>query len=71
VRITPLRGPGAALLKCPACRLKCRPTAIGPDGACPSCGHERLLRVDVLRGRIAPAVRPGSPSDKSGEQVGP
>jgi DNA-directed RNA polymerase subunit RPC12/RpoP len=71
VRITPLRGPGAALLKCPACRLKCRPTAIGPDGACPSCGHERLLRVDVLRGRIAPAGRPGGASGESGEQVGP
>jgi hypothetical protein len=71
VRITPLRGPGAALLKCPACRLKCRPAAIGPDGACPGCGHERLLRVDALRGRIAPAVRPGGASGESGEQADP
>jgi hypothetical protein len=45
VRITPLRGAGVVWLKCPACRLKCRPTAVGPDGGCPRCGHARMLRL--------------------------
>jgi predicted RNA-binding Zn-ribbon protein involved in translation (DUF1610 family) len=64
MRITPLRGAGAALLKCTACRLKCRPTATAPDGSCPNCGHARLLRVDVLRGRISPAWMATAPADQ-------
>jgi hypothetical protein len=45
VKITPLRGAGVVWLKCPACRLKCRPTAVGPDGGCPRCDHARMLRL--------------------------
>ncbi|WP_416979784.1 hypothetical protein [Streptomyces sp. T028] len=45
MRITPLRGIGVMWLKCPACRLKCRPTAVGPDGVCPRCGDARMLRL--------------------------
>ncbi|MBN0048528.1 hypothetical protein JS756_31410 [Streptomyces actuosus] len=45
MRITPLRGVGVAWMKCPACRLKCRPTAVGPDGSCPRCGNARMLRL--------------------------
>jgi hypothetical protein len=45
VRITPLRGTGITWLKCPACRLKCRPTAIAADGTCPRCGNARLLKL--------------------------
>jgi len=45
VRIIPLRGAGVAWLKCPACRLKCRPTAVGPDGQCPRCGEARMLKL--------------------------
>jgi len=65
VRIPRLRG-GGALLKCPACRLKCLPAAVGPDGYCPRCGHERLLSVDIERGRIghaAPAACGPKPAD--------
>ncbi|WP_367325787.1 hypothetical protein [Streptomyces sp. HUAS ZL42] len=47
MRITPLRGIGVAWLKCPACRLKCRPTAIGPDGGCPRCGNAGLLKLSL------------------------
>lgn len=47
MRITPLRGFGVAWLKCPACRLKCRPTAVGPDGSCPRCGNPRLLKLSL------------------------
>ncbi|MFF3468003.1 hypothetical protein [Streptomyces sp. NPDC002619] len=47
MRITPLRGFGVTWLKCPACRLKCRPTAVGPGGACPRCGNSRLLRLSL------------------------
>jgi DNA-directed RNA polymerase subunit RPC12/RpoP len=57
IRVTPLRGAGAAPLKCLACRLKVRSTATGPNLSCPNCGHARLLRVDVLRSRISPARR--------------
>jgi hypothetical protein len=52
VRITPLRGTGIVWFTCPACRLKCRPTAVGPDGGCPRCGHARMLRL-FLGGRPA------------------
>ncbi|MFG2549521.1 hypothetical protein [Streptomyces sp. NPDC048581] len=45
MRITPLRGNGVTWLKCPACRLKCRPTAVGSDGNCPRCGSARLLKL--------------------------
>jgi DNA-directed RNA polymerase subunit RPC12/RpoP len=45
VRIIPLRGAGVAWFKCPACRLKCRPTAVGPDGQCPRCGQTRMLKL--------------------------
>lgn len=45
MRITPLRGNGVTWFKCPACRLKCRPAAVGPDGTCPGCGHARMLKL--------------------------
>lgn len=45
MRITPLRGAGVAWLKCPACRLKCRPSAVGPDGQCPGCGEAKMLKL--------------------------
>ncbi|MFC5802639.1 hypothetical protein [Streptomyces formicae] len=56
MRIPRLRG-GGALLKCPACRLKCLPAAVGPDGSCPRCGHERLLSMDIDRGWIRHTAR--------------
>ncbi|MFF4948639.1 hypothetical protein ACWC2K_34545 [Streptomyces chattanoogensis] len=60
MRITPLRGAGATLLKCPApaCGLTCRPTALAAQGHCPGCGHDRLIRLDLARGghgRVAAA----------------
>ncbi|MEU6379818.1 hypothetical protein [Streptomyces sp. NPDC046909] len=45
MRITPLRGLGVTWFKCPACRLKCSPTAVGPDDSCPRCGHDRMLKL--------------------------
>ena len=45
MRIIPLRGAGVAWFKCPACRLKCRPTAVGEDGLCPRCGEARMLKL--------------------------
>ncbi|MFF4508255.1 hypothetical protein [Streptomyces sp. NPDC001401] len=45
MRIIPLRGATVAWFKCPACRLKCRPTAVGPDGHCPRCGETRMLKL--------------------------
>ncbi|MER6126520.1 hypothetical protein ABT173_28675 [Streptomyces sp. NPDC001795] len=47
MRVTPLRGTGVTWLKCPACRLKCRPAAVGPDGSCPRCGNARLLTLSL------------------------
>ncbi|GAA2433735.1 hypothetical protein ACFPFX_29185 [Streptomyces mauvecolor] len=38
MRTTPLRGQDVAWLKCPTCRLKCRPTAVVADGPYPRCG---------------------------------
>ena len=55
MRITPLRGFGVTWLKCPACRLKCRPTAVAPDGACPRCGNARLLKLSLGRRPDRPA----------------
>ncbi|TQJ36879.1 hypothetical protein OHU34_01140 [Streptomyces sp. NBC_00080] len=48
MRIPRLLGSNGALLKCPACRLKCLPAAVGEDGNCPRCGHDRLFRMGVL-----------------------
>ncbi|MCX4426032.1 hypothetical protein [Streptomyces mirabilis] len=45
MRISPVHGAGVAWFKCPACRLKCRPTAVSPDGQCPRCGEERMLKL--------------------------
>lgn len=45
MRITPLLGLGVVWLKCPACRLKCRPGAVGPVGQCPRCGEAHMLRL--------------------------
>ncbi|MCR3731841.1 hypothetical protein FHS35_008758 [Streptomyces umbrinus] len=45
MRIIPLRGPGVAWFKCPACHLKCRPSAVGLDGQCPRCDKARMLRL--------------------------
>jgi hypothetical protein len=58
MRIPRLRGAEGALLKCPVCRLKCLKVAVGPDGACPRCGHANLLRLDALRAGISPHARP-------------
>ncbi|GAA3846475.1 hypothetical protein ACFS5L_05965 [Streptomyces phyllanthi] len=55
MRITPLRGTGVAWLKCPACRLKCRPTAVAPDGNCPRCGKARMLKLS-FGGRVTVAA---------------
>ncbi|MGW2650750.1 hypothetical protein ACWC2T_39180 [Streptomyces sp. NPDC001393] len=52
MRITPLRGAGITWLTCPACRLKCRPAAVGQDGNCPRCGHHHMLKLS-LGGRPA------------------
>ncbi len=52
MRITPLRGPGVAWFTCSACRLKCHPSAVGPDGNCPRCGSSRMLKLS-LGGRSA------------------
>ncbi|MCX5562830.1 MULTISPECIES: hypothetical protein [unclassified Streptomyces] len=56
MRITPLRGLGVAWLKCPACRLKCRPTAVGTDERCPRCGEARMLKLS-FGGRSAHPAR--------------
>ncbi|MEV8018069.1 hypothetical protein AB0O76_17370 [Streptomyces sp. NPDC086554] len=61
MRITPLRGIGVAWFKCPACRLKCRPSAVGPEGTCPGCGQTQMLRLTFggRHGRLdATAARP-------------
>ncbi|WP_405653764.1 hypothetical protein [Streptomyces sp. NBC_00019] len=58
MRITPLRGAGVVWFKCPACRLKCRPTAVGPEGQCPRCGHSRMLKLS-LGGRSAVSTSDG------------
>ncbi|ARF58060.1 hypothetical protein B1H19_31235 [Streptomyces gilvosporeus] len=52
MRISPLRGAGTVVLKCPvpACGLTCRPTALAAHGHCPGCGHDRLIRLDLARG---------------------
>lgn len=65
MRIPRLRG-ASALLKCPGCRLKCLPAAVEPDGSCPRCGHQRLLHVDIERGRVghaAPLANSPKPAD--------
>ncbi|WP_369355069.1 hypothetical protein [Streptomyces sp. cg2] len=50
MRIAPLRGAGATLLKCPACGLTCHAAALAAQGHCPGCGHERVIRLDLARG---------------------
>ncbi|MHC5902912.1 hypothetical protein ACVNF4_03210 [Streptomyces sp. S6] len=55
MRITSLRGTGVTWLKCPACRLKCRPTAAGPDRQCPRCGQARMLKLS-FGGGTAPTA---------------
>jgi hypothetical protein len=52
MRVTPIRGAGAALLWCPQCRLMCRPPALRRRNRCPRCQHPRLLRLASLRGDI-------------------
>jgi hypothetical protein len=59
VRITPLRGTGVTWLKCPGCRLKCHPTAVGADGHCPRCGHDSLLKLSSGGRAARPAMDPG------------
>jgi hypothetical protein len=56
VRITPLHGLGVVWLTCPACRLKCRPDAVGPDGQCPRCGETRMLKLSFGGRAKAPAA---------------
>ncbi|GAA3830515.1 hypothetical protein GCM10022206_81410 [Streptomyces chiangmaiensis] len=60
MRIIPLRGSGVTWLKCPACRLKFRPTALGPDGQCPRCGETRLLKLS-FGGPLIPDADRGRP----------
>ncbi|MEU8869055.1 hypothetical protein [Streptomyces umbrinus] len=55
MRIIPLHGTGVAWFKCPACRLKCRPSAVGPDGQCPRCDQARMLKLS-FGGRSAIAA---------------
>lgn len=43
MRITTLRGIGVTWFKCPSARLTCSPSTVGSDGACPRCGHARML----------------------------
>lgn len=61
MRIIPLRGAGVAWYKCPACRLKCRPTAVGAEGSCPRCGHAHMMRLS-FGGRT---TTPSSDGEKS------
>ena len=56
MRIIPLRGAGVAWYKCPACRLKCRPTAVGPDGRCPRCGYTHMMRLSFGGQAATPAA---------------
>ncbi|MFI5882894.1 hypothetical protein [Streptomyces sp. NPDC051554] len=56
MRIIPLRGTGVAWFKCPACRLKCRPTAVGPDGRCPRCGGARMVKLSFGGRATAPSL---------------
>ncbi|OLZ63153.1 hypothetical protein AV521_39870 [Streptomyces sp. IMTB 2501] len=74
MRITPLHGSGVVWLKCPACRLKCRPAAVGPDGNCPRCGDVRMLRLS-FGGRAFQAAadsdRPAQGSDWGSPAVPP
>ncbi|MFI1358334.1 hypothetical protein ACH4TV_32925 [Streptomyces sp. NPDC020898] len=55
MRIIPLRGAGVAWYKCPACRLKCRPNAVGPDGHCPRCEHTHMMRLSFGGRTTTPA----------------
>ncbi|AXE81990.1 hypothetical protein ACFU9X_41725 [Streptomyces atratus] len=57
MRIPRLLGSDGALLKCPACRLKCLPAAVGEDGNCPRCGHDHLVRVGIWGGSTGSATR--------------
>ena len=59
MRIIPLRGPGAVWYKCPACRLTCRPTAVGTEGSCPRCGHAHMMRLALGGRSAAPEPPPG------------
>ncbi|MGW1785949.1 hypothetical protein ACWCQQ_43755 [Streptomyces sp. NPDC002143] len=61
MRITPLRGIGVTWFKCPACRLKCRPAAVGPDSSCPGCGHASMLKLSFGRH----VSSPGHKNDRS------
>lgn len=61
MRIIPLRGAGVAWYKCPACRLKCRPTAVGPEGTCPRCGHSHMMRLS-FGGQASKAASDGDRS---------
>ncbi|SFT31466.1 hypothetical protein [Streptomyces sp. ok210] len=56
MRILRLLGSSGTLLKCPACRLKCLPAAVGEDGNCPRCGHDHLMRVGILSGYAGQAA---------------
>lgn len=58
MRIIPLNGAGVVWFKCPACRLKCRPTAVGADGRCPRCGEARMLKLS-FGDRISPSASDG------------
>ncbi|MFJ8637294.1 hypothetical protein [Streptomyces sp. NPDC093568] len=54
-------GTGVTWLKCPGCRLKCRPAAVGAGGRCRRCDHDGLLRL-TLGGRevqLVPETRQG------------
>ncbi|MET8964769.1 hypothetical protein ABZX69_35745 [Streptomyces sp. NPDC004074] len=56
MRIIPLCGADVTWPKCPTCRLKCRPAAVGADGQCPRCGEPRTLKLSV-DGRSTRVIR--------------
>lgn len=43
MRITAIRGVWAPILLCPACGLRCRPSALDGQGRCSRCEHPRPL----------------------------
>ncbi|GAA2632327.1 hypothetical protein [Streptomyces vastus] len=61
MRIIPLRGAGVVWFKCPACRLKCRPPAVGAEGRCPRCSEARMLKLS-FGGRVTTSAADGDRS---------
>ncbi|MEU0649424.1 hypothetical protein [Streptomyces umbrinus] len=55
MRIIALRGTDVAWFKRPACRLKCRPSAVSPDGQCPRCDKARMPKLSFGSRSAIPA----------------